>query len=140
MYRWTKNQVKALIHDESGQILVFTCIFMVAILIFVLSVANIGNITNEKIKLQNAADFSALSTATWQARAMNMEGLFNTTITAGICLEVARSLVTGVAPRELPPDWIKLQQASQDWIQQSFNSFTYFSASLLFLKSPTLTL
>ena len=111
--------------DESGQIIVFVCVFMIAILVFALSVMNIGHITNEKIKLQNAADFAALSAATWQARAMNMEGLLNTTITADIVLQVARSLVTGVAPADMPPDWIQIQQSAQDWIQQSFNKFVY---------------
>lgn len=125
MGRRVKQAMVHLLHDESGQVVVFVCVFMVALLVFALSVVNIGHITNEKIHLQNAADFSALSAATWQARAMNMEGLLNTTVSASIVLEVARSLVTGVPPREMPPDWIKLQQAAQDWIQQSFNSFTY---------------
>ena len=121
MWRCIRKRIFSLQKDESGQIIVFVCVFTVAILIFTLSLLNIGHISNEKIKLQNAADFAALNAATWQARAMNIEGLFNTTVTADIVLQAARSLVTGVPPDEMPPNWIQLQQSAQDWLQQSFN-------------------
>lgn len=121
MWKHIKKCILHLRADESGQIIVLVCVFMVAVLVFAMSVMNIGHISNEKIKLQNAADFAALNAATWQARAMNMEGLFNTTVTADMVLQVARSLVTGVPPDEMPPNWIQLQQSAQDWLQQSFN-------------------
>ena len=111
--------------DESGTVMVFFCVVAVVLVAFLLSVLNLGAITNEKLSLQNAADFSVLSASTWEARAMNMEALFNNTISAGIVLQVANSLMTGVEPVEMPPAWIRLQESAQRWIQDSFNTDVY---------------
>jgi hypothetical protein len=111
--------------------MVFVCVFMVALLIFVLSVLNLGSITNDKVRLQNAADFSALSGSVWQARAMNLEGLFNTTVTISFGIEIARCIFTGTPPSGLPPKWIELQMDAQQWIQEGFNKYWFGTGMVL---------
>lgn len=115
--------------DESGTVMVFFCVVAVVLFVFLLSVLNVGVVANDKIDLQNAADFSILSASTWEARAMNMEALFNNTISAGVVLQVAHSLMTGVEPVEMPPAWIRLQESAQRWIQDSFNTYSYPDSS-----------
>jgi hypothetical protein len=126
---WRGSSAWGGVGRRRGAVVVFFCVVAVVLLVFVFSVLNLGVVVNEKIDLQNAADFAILSGSTWQARAMNMQALFNNTISAGIILQVAHSLMTGVEPEEMPPAWIRIQQSSQRWIQDSFNTYLYKDSS-----------
>ena len=86
---------------------------------------NLGSIANDKVRLQNTADFSALSGSVWQARGMNLEALFNKTVTISIAIEIAKCIFTGTPPTGLPPKWIELQMDAQQWIQEGFNKYWF---------------
>ena len=73
-------------NGESAQALIFAIITVLVIISFVAFVVNSGRVINHKIKMQTAADASAISGAIWQARALNMIAILN----AGI-------LVCGIA-------------------------------------------
>ena len=58
--------------SQCGQILTMFLIFLIPLTIAGLSVYNVGMMTTEKMKIQNAADNAAYSAAVWNARYMNL--------------------------------------------------------------------
>ena len=58
--------------SQRGQMLVMFLIFLIPLTLAGLSVYNVGTMTTEKMKIQNAADNAAYSAAIWEARYMNL--------------------------------------------------------------------
>ncbi len=67
---------------QEGQILLMYMIFLLPMTFMVFSVYNIGMLTTEKMKVQNAADNAAYSAAVWEARYMNLSAYVNRTMIA----------------------------------------------------------
>ena len=67
---------------ESGQILLMYLIFLLPMTMILLTVFNVGMLTSEKMRLQNAADNAAYSAAVWEARYMNLTAYVNRTMIA----------------------------------------------------------
>lgn len=57
--------------DQSGNLSFVSIFTMLAFLIIVCFIGNVGVMSKRKMELQNAADATAYSTALWQARSMN---------------------------------------------------------------------
>jgi hypothetical protein len=66
--------------DEGGQILVFTALAGLVLVMMVATVFNIGMVVGEKMKVQNAADTAAYSQAVWEARVLNFIAYTNRAI------------------------------------------------------------
>lgn len=66
--------------NEDGQILVFTALAGLALVMMVATVFNIGIVVGEKMKVQNAADTAAYSQAVWEARMLNFVAYTNRAI------------------------------------------------------------
>ena len=58
--------------NQRGQMLVMFLIFLIPLTLAGLSVYNVGTMTTEKMKIQNAADNAAYSAAIWEARYLNL--------------------------------------------------------------------
>jgi len=73
VHRWLRRMKRT----EEGQSLVLASISMLILSIGVLATMNLGHAIHERIRLQNAADAAAYSTAAMQARAMNFYAFTN---------------------------------------------------------------
>jgi hypothetical protein len=60
------------IEKESGQILILVLLLILPLILFAVTVFGIGQMIDERIRLQNAIDSAALSAAIWQARGLNI--------------------------------------------------------------------
>jgi hypothetical protein len=69
-------------HGQGGQIIVFYLVFIIPMAMLLFSVYNVGQLTSEKMKLQNAADNAAYSAAVWEARYLNLNGYINRAMVA----------------------------------------------------------
>lgn len=65
-----------------GQIIVFYLVFIIPMAMLMFSIYNVGQLTNEKMKLQNAADNAAYSAAVWEARYMNLDAYISRAMVA----------------------------------------------------------
>jgi hypothetical protein len=65
-----------------GQIIVFYLVFIIPMALLMFSIYNIGQLTNEKMRLQNAADNAAYSAAVWEARYMNLDAYISRAMVA----------------------------------------------------------
>jgi hypothetical protein len=63
--------------DEGGQILVFTALAGLVLVMMTATVFNIGMVVGEKMKVQNAADAAAYTQAVQEARVLNLIAYFN---------------------------------------------------------------
>jgi len=66
--------------DERGQILPFVALTLLALVMFWMTVLNVGKMVRDRIMVQNAADAAAQSAACYQARGLNLINLLNVTI------------------------------------------------------------
>lgn len=80
--RRIRNPITRFVHDERGQVLpIFAiCAFFLAKLVF--SSFNIGQVIEERIRLQLVADAGAYSTALWEARTFNLMAYMNRAMAA----------------------------------------------------------
>lgn len=67
-------------NNEDGQILVLTALSGLALVMMVSAIFNVGMVTGEKMKVQNAADAAAYSQAVWEARTLNFLAYTNRAI------------------------------------------------------------
>ena len=67
-------------NDENGQLIVFTAIIGLILVMFVSLVYNVGIYVGERIKVQDAADKTAYSQAVWEARTLNFFAYTNRTM------------------------------------------------------------
>lgn len=65
---------------EEGQALVLAAICMLILTLCVLATVNLSYAATQKIRLQNAADSAAYTTAAYQARALNFMAFTNRTM------------------------------------------------------------
>lgn len=90
--------------DEKGQILPFAVLTLLALVMFWMTVVNVGKMVRDRIMLQNAADAAAQSAVCVKARALNSIGSINALLgvpvqsLGGIPLEPLIELVLGDAP------------------------------------------
>lgn len=63
--------------DEKGQILPFVALTLLALVMFWMTVVNVGKMVRDRIMLQNAADAAAQSAACVKAKALNSIGKIN---------------------------------------------------------------
>ncbi|MBN2008852.1 hypothetical protein JW960_05865 [candidate division KSB1 bacterium] len=66
--------------DEDGQLIAFTAIIGIVLVMFVSIIYNIGVYVGEKMKVQDAADAAAYSHAVWEARTYNYYAYMNRTM------------------------------------------------------------
>jgi len=66
--------------NEDGQIIVFTALAGLALVMMVATIFNVGVVIGEKIKVQNTADAAAYSQAVWEARVLNLLAYTNRAI------------------------------------------------------------
>ncbi|MBA7527471.1 hypothetical protein ES705_19647 [subsurface metagenome] len=66
--------------DEKGQILPFAALTLLALVMFWMTVVNVGKMIRDRIMLQNAADAAAQSAACAKAKALNSIGLINASL------------------------------------------------------------
>lgn len=69
--------MRRLRRDNRGQALVLGALTLVVLALLVVSTAQVGSVVYEKVKLQNAADNLAYSTAVMEARAYNVVSYIN---------------------------------------------------------------
>lgn len=87
--------------DEKGQILPFAALTLLALVMFWMTVVNVGKMVRDRIMLQNAADAAAQSAACMKARALNSIGSINALLgipvvsLGGIPLESLIELIGG---------------------------------------------
>ncbi len=79
-------------NGEGAQALIFTILISLLLISFIAFVVNAGRVISRKIKMQTAADASALSGAIWQARALNMIATLNVGISF-CCLAIAGMVI-----------------------------------------------
>ncbi len=72
--------------DCSGQILVIVLLGIVALAGLVFYVVNVGDQSNRRVEMQNAADAAAISGAAWMARSMNVVAMNNVACTRMLAL------------------------------------------------------
>jgi len=90
--------------DERGQILPFAALTLLTLVMFWMTVVNVGMLVRDRIMLQNAADAAAQSAACIKARALNSIGSINALLgipvqsLGGIPLESLVKLVLRGAP------------------------------------------
>jgi len=95
--------------DEKGQILPFAALTLLALVMFWMTVVNVGMLVRDRIMLQNAADAAAQSAACMKARALNSIASINALLgipvlsLGGISLE---SLVELIGAPEIIADII----------------------------------
>jgi len=95
--------------DEKGQILPFAALTLLALVMFWMTVVNVGKMVRDRIMLQNAADAAAQSAACVKARVLNSIGSINALLgipvqsLGGISLE---SLVELIGAPEIISDII----------------------------------
>jgi len=93
--------------DERGQILPFVALTLLALVMFWMTVVNVGKLVRDRIMLQNAADAAAQSAACMKARALNSIGRINALLgvpvqsLGGIPLESLIELVLRHAPKTI---------------------------------------
>jgi len=75
-----RNHLLHLKRDESGQLLVFTALIGLVLVMFVSIIYNVGVFVGEKMKVQDAADAAAYSQAVWEARTLNYFAYTNRTM------------------------------------------------------------
>lgn len=109
-----KNQMRRFWRDsrrlskeEDGQIIVFTALSSLALVLMVVTIFNVGMVIGEKMKAQNAADAAAYSQAVWEARALNFLAYTNRAILSHM---VTIAFCTAVLSQEKL--WRKLDAAS----------------------------
>jgi hypothetical protein len=83
--------------DEDGQILVFTALVGLILVMMVATIFNVGVVVGEKMKVQDAADASAYSQAIWEARILNFIAYTNRAIISHM---VTIAFCTGWASHE----------------------------------------
>src|SRR5437763_550380 len=66
-----------LLHDTSGQILLFAAVMGVAILAFLLAVPNGTQVTTQKVRTQTSADVGAFTGSIWLSRSLNLTASMN---------------------------------------------------------------
>lgn len=76
---WLQRAVQ-LKRDENGQILLLTALSGLALVLMVSTIYNIGMVTGDKMKVQDAADAAAYSQAVWEARQLNFLAYTNRAI------------------------------------------------------------
>lgn len=69
--------IRRLAKEEDGQALVLAALFMLVAAVAVLSISNLGRSIHDRIQLQNAADATAYTLATNEARAFNFYAYTN---------------------------------------------------------------
>ena len=72
--------------ERSGQILVVILLGIVGLAGLVFYVVNVGDQSNRRVAMQNAADSAAISGAAWMARSMNVVGMNNVACTRMLAL------------------------------------------------------
>ena len=75
-------------NGEGAQALIFTIITVLIVVSLIAFVVNTGRVISHKIKMQTAADASAVSGAIWQARSLNMIATLNVGVSA-CCVAIA---------------------------------------------------
>lgn len=106
---------------ESGQVIVFVCVVLIALSGFFLAVVNLGEFARRKMATETAADFAALSAATWQARGMNVQGMLNTTAAASLLAYLVATM-NGNPPYRFMPDGVEAQLFLQSLTRYCYNS------------------
>ena len=77
-----RNRKQQLIKKQSGQTMVFGLVFIVVILIGMIILFNTGQLTRQKMEVQNAADAAAYSAAILAARELNFMAYTNRAMVA----------------------------------------------------------
>jgi hypothetical protein len=78
--------LKRLHRDEEGQVMWFFSMTILALVVLAVAVANTGRQIARKIEMQNSADASAVSSAVWVARGMNVISMDNVGMTESLGL------------------------------------------------------
>ena len=79
---------------QRGQALVFTAVVMLVMMLALLTMVSMGQLTTEKMRLQNTADSAAYSAAVAQARDYNFSAYMNRGMIAN---DVAVAQLVGLA-------------------------------------------
>jgi len=94
-------------NDDSGQYLTFTALAMLALLMLVISIFNVGVVIGDKMTVQNTADAAAYSQAVWEARTLNLLAYTNRAIISHM---VTIAFATAILSQELL--WKEIYYAS----------------------------
>lgn len=82
------RQFHELRRHEEGQALVLAAICMLILTLCVLATVNLTYATSQKVRLQNAADAAAYTTAAYQARALNFFAYTNRAMVVQYCAQM----------------------------------------------------
>lgn len=94
-------------NDDEGQYLAFTALAMLALLMLVISIFNVGVVIGDKMNVQNTADAAAYSQAVWEARTLNLLAYTNRAIISHM---VTIAFATAILSQELL--WKEIYYAS----------------------------
>jgi len=94
-------------NDDCGQYLTFTALAMLALLMLVISIFNVGVVIGDKMTVQNTADAAAYSQAVWEARTLNLLAYTNRAIISHM---VTIAFATAILSQELL--WKEIYYAS----------------------------
>lgn len=82
MKKMMRNRKQPVIKKQSGQTMVFGLVFIVVILVGMIILFNTGQLTRQKMEVQNAADAAAYSAAILAARELNFMACTNRAMVA----------------------------------------------------------
>ena len=84
-------------NDESGQYSVIALFGAVPFAMLLVQILNVGSLSMDRMKAQNAADAIALTHANWTARSLNVVAMNNTTMSQTITVGVTSAALDGAA-------------------------------------------
>jgi hypothetical protein len=115
--------IRRLLHDTSGQVLLFGAVLVVAILAFMLSIPNGTQVATHKVRAQTAADVGAFSGSVWLARALNLNANLNVGIKSSYTWATVLTMGSALA-QALYTDTIDdgVQQMGQDLVAALFGT------------------
>jgi len=112
--------------DEKGQILPFAALTLLALVMFWMTVVNVGKMIRDRIMLQNAADAAAQSAACVKARALNSIGRINALLGIRVLsLGWPKFVWLPYFDHEVPKACIESLIRSQDFLYGASGGFAY---------------
>jgi len=94
--------------------MVFAALVLFVLLCFVAVTYNVGSLVHKRISLQNAADASSLSGATWEAKGLNLIASLNQGIVTMFGIMTGYVVVTGVSAFVMPALSSQMIQCAPD--------------------------
>lgn len=107
--------MRKLIRRKKAQVLVVAVTAMFVLFIIGIAIIEIGNLTYEKVHMQNIADSGAMEAGTWYARSLNMISLSNKMLVVTTGIALAATTISGGTTWLFWKDLLKGIETTQDF-------------------------